>query len=101
MKEFYKRFTENVKLESYPSPMMCLKALEELGELAEVMHWITGYKPNDKTEEEIKYGIAEEVCDVINCVMTVAHKEGIDAELLNEVFEAKLKKWKNNAIRKK
>jgi NTP pyrophosphatase (non-canonical NTP hydrolase) len=101
MKKFYKKFKKNSEKETYSSAMMCLKATEELGELAEIMHWLSGYKKTNKTEKEIKEAIAEEVCDVLNCIMCIAHKEGVDAELMESMMNTKFKKWENNIERLK
>lgn len=93
-KKLLKLITETNKLEPASTQILTLKALEELGELAEAMHWKSGYKKTNKTEEEIKAAIYEEGIDTIICVLSVLDKEGIDSKTFEKTFTKKVNKWR-------
>jgi NTP pyrophosphatase (non-canonical NTP hydrolase) len=93
-KKLLKLITKTNKIEQATSERLTLKAIEELGELAEAINWRNGYKKTPKTEQEITDAILEEGIDTIICVLAVMDKEGVDFKKFDKKFIKKATKWK-------
>lgn len=84
------------------SEQMCIKLMEEVGELAEVINHFNGYLPH-KTMKETAFG---EAADVIQCTVTILQKmypqwsnDQILAELSTQL-SGKTDKWESVMVRK-
>lgn len=93
-KKLLKLVKETNKIEQATSERLTLKATEELGELAEAIHWSNGYKKTKKTEQEITDAILEEGIDTIICILSAMDKEGVDFKKFDKEFIRKTIKWR-------
>lgn len=84
------------------SEQMCIKLMEEVGELAEVINHFNGYLPH-KTMKETAFG---EAADVIQCTLTILQKmypHMTNAQIIEEVerqLTLKTDKWESVMVRK-
>lgn len=80
---------------------LTLKALEELGELAEAINWETGYKNTDKTPREINVEQTKECIDVLVCIIAILDKIGATDDTIKKYYKKKIDKWEKNLDKKK
>jgi NTP pyrophosphatase (non-canonical NTP hydrolase) len=92
-KKLLKLITKTNKIEQATSERLTLKATEELGELAEAIHWSNGYKKTNKSQQEITNAILEEGVDTIICILAVMDKEGVDFKNFDKEFIKKITRW--------
>ena len=105
MTDFLKNFNRILTLadvDAKGNEQMCIKLMEEVGELAEVVNHQNGWLPH-KTLKESAFG---EAADVIQCTLTLLRKLYPDlshAEVLaqlSEHLELKSNKWERVMVRK-
>ena len=72
-----------------------LKSMEELGELVRALFHENGYKPTNKSIEDIKENQLEEACDVIICMFGVLNKLGFSYDETIKMLNKKSDKWIN------
>jgi phosphoribosyl-ATP pyrophosphohydrolase len=72
---------------------LTLKSMEELGELVAALLHEKGYKPNNKSKDDIRENQLEEACDVIICMLGVLDKKKFTYKQIIKMLERKTKKW--------
>lgn len=93
MKKIWTRIGEVNKIDNATSERLVLKAVEELGEYAETLHWESGYKKTDKSKKEIKEDQLQEGVDVIICILASLDKQGNSYKDIKKMFNKKITKW--------
>jgi NTP pyrophosphatase (non-canonical NTP hydrolase) len=93
MKKIWKRICEVNKIDNATPERLTLKAVEELGEYAETIHWETGYKKTSKSKKEIKDDQLQEGVDVIICILASLDKQGNSYSDIKKMFDKKITKW--------
>jgi len=105
MTDFLKNFNRILNLadvDEKGNEQMCIKLMEEVGELAEVVNHQNGWLPH-KTLKESAFG---EAADVIQCTLTLLRKLYPDLshdDLLDQLsahLELKSTKWESIMVRK-
>ena len=105
MTDFLKNFNRILTLadvDAKGNEQMCIKLMEEVGELAEVVNHQNGWLPH-KTLKESAFG---EAADVIQCTLTLLRKLYPDLShtevlaQLSEHLELKSNKWESVMVRK-
>lgn len=92
-KEILKAVHEVNKKDAATNERLIVKALEELGELAETINWKSGYKKTDKDLFEINEASIKESIDVLVYVFAILDKLNPSNEKIVKYFNEKLKKW--------
>jgi len=95
MNKEFKKVQEVNLVDDASSERLIVKGLEEFGEFAQAINWLTGYKKTNKSKEEILDEIAEEGVDTIICVLAAMDKAGVEYDRIKKFFPIKIKKWRN------
>ena len=93
MKEIFEKIQSLSERDVADAKGLTLKAMEELGELVQALLHEDGYKPNNKSLEEIRENQKEEACDVIICIFGVLDKLGFGWEETKNMMHFKTDKW--------
>lgn len=99
-KKILKRVGEINPLDDATMERLLVKAMEELGELAEAINWKNNYKRTDKSINEISDAITEESIDVLVCIFAIMEKNNTLPDDADNYLKKKLKKWERNLLQK-
>ena len=93
MKEIFEKIQLLSERDVADAKGLTLKSMEELGELVQALLHENGYKPNNKSLEDIRENQLEEACDVIICMFGVLNELGFDYPSVKRMLNLKTDKW--------
>ena len=76
-----------------PIEMNLAKLMEEVGEIAQDVLKLDGYKTNNESKSSIKKNLQEEIADAMVMLFVLSFDTGMSEEKLCKIFEKKLQKW--------
>ena len=93
--------TRACKIKPKPIEKNLCKLMEEVGEIAQDVLKLDGYKVNKEKVEDLRQNLKEEIVDAMVMLMVLAMDAGTTEKEMCTIFEKKLNKWVSKHIEPK